>query len=160
MLEDAVRNKSRECVEPFCRALVAKRWEEAQKMLAPWLQQEVTADLLRDVMKKARGTNPPPVDFDIDGNGSTLEDLMADRDPEPEADHGLAAYLEDDFSADFGAPSLAVSQDFKPAAFRGWFIVDFVPDPDLGAEVDYCTRLYLMVAEVSGKLRIGYVEPE
>lgn len=42
--------------------------------------------------------------------------------------------------------------------FRRWLWIDFTPEP--GGELDYCLKVYLVVVELDGELRIGHLEPE
>ena len=44
--------------------------------------------------------------------------------------------------------------------FRQWLCLDFTPDPDAGAGVDYCLRLWLIIVEIDGVMKVGHLEPE
>jgi hypothetical protein len=37
--------------------------------------------------------------------------------------------------------------------------LDFTPDPESGALVDYCLRLYVIVVDLDGVMKIGHLEP-
>jgi very-short-patch-repair endonuclease len=37
--------------------------------------------------------------------------------------------------------------------------IDFTPDPESDTMVDFCLRVYVIVVELDGEMKIGYVEP-
>ncbi len=125
-----------EFVQSFSNAIVKRDFPAAEAMLASWLRSVA----LKKMVRQARGTAPPAFAADPPS-------LLPFNTP--------ASWGEDEF----GPPSAPVPSEITDANFRGSFRVEFVPDPDLEAEVDFSYALFLVVVEWEGKLAIGYIEP-
>jgi hypothetical protein len=122
-------------VEEFSGAVIAKDFKAAHARLAPWIAKKMTATKLRAFVKEHLLDDSAPADFQSSGNDITLEHLRE-----------LGEHAIPD----------AVTAD----NFRQWMMLDLTPDPDAGSELDYILRLWLVVVEINGTMKIGYLEPE
>ena len=122
-------------VEEFAGAVIAKDFKSAHARLAPWIAKKLTAAKLRAFVKEHLLDDSAPADFQSSGNDITLDQLRE------LGDHEI--------------PEAVTAENF-----RQWMMLDFTPDPDAGSELDYNLRLWLIVVEVGGAMKIGYLEPE
>jgi len=115
----------------FARAIIAADWEAARSLMAPWVRNRFTAEGLESFVSTEKFADVPLLDFELTGNDATLEHLEENQiDPAVTADN-----------------------------FRQWMSLEFTPDPDNNAGLDYCLKLWLVVAEADGKLVVAHVEP-
>jgi hypothetical protein len=122
-------------VEEFAGAVIAKDFKAAHARLAPWIANKLGATRLRAFIKEHLLDDSAPADFQSSGNDITLDHLRE------LGEHAI--------------PDAVAAENF-----RQWMMLDFTPDPDAGSELDYILRLWLIVVEIDGAMRIGYLEPE
>jgi len=115
----------------FARAIIAADWSAAGALVAPWLQELFSGEALAAFVGREKLADVPLVDFVLTGNEATLEHLK---------------------DSDIDAAVTA-------ATFRQWMSLEFTPDPDNDAGLDYCLKLWLVVADLDGRLVIAHVEP-
>ena len=123
-------------INSFTGAIVNRDFAGAETMLAPWLRANLAGGKLKQVLRQARGTAPPPFEADSPS-------LLPYNTP--------ASLREDN-----GKP---IAAEITGANYRGAWRVEFVPDPDLEAEVDFSYALFLVVVDLDSGLAIGYLEP-
>lgn len=123
-------------VDDFAEAVIAADFKVAHALLAPWLQKKMTAAKLRAFVKEHLLDESAPADFQSSGNDSTLEELRG-------------------FVQERDIPQAVTAENF-----RQWMMLDFTPDPDAGSTLDYNLRVWLIVVEIEGAMKIGYFEPE
>lgn len=145
-------------VSVFAQAVVDGDYKAAHAQLAPWLQREVKVKTLEKVLKREMIDGIQPIDFTTGGNDTTLQDLR----------EGYAEYHEDDRSrtfstcdsfGEYGQPSIYIADEITPENYRQWMSIDFTPEEDNEAGIDYCLRLWLIVVKVDGAMKIGHLEP-
>jgi hypothetical protein len=144
--------------DDFGQAIVKRDFKTARTLLAPWLQKQVTAKKLQTLIEKHRISDDAPEDCTVTGNDSTLDELRSHYKEYHNDDATRTLTTTQEFG-EWGPPSISIANEITPANFRQWMWIDFTPDPDSGALVDYCLRLYVIVAEVDGVMTIGYLEP-
>ena len=144
--------------EAFATAMINDDYAAAHQLLAPWLAKQVTAKLLREILTKEFLADTQPVDFVIAGNESTLDELRSH----------FQEYYKDDKARTLGSlteygmwgpPSVSIADEITPANFKAWLSFDLTPDPDNEWGLDYMLRVFLIVVEIDGVMRIGYIEP-
>ena len=144
--------------EDFGQAIVKRDFKTARTLLAPWLQKQVTAKRLQTLIARHMISDDAPADCTAIGNDTTLDELRSH----------YREYYKDDLTrtlanteefGEWGPPSIAIPDELTAADFRQWMWIDFTPDPDGGALVDYCLRLYVVIVEVDGSMKVGYLEP-
>lgn len=132
--------------EAIGAAIIAGDYDTLHSYLAPWLQETFTPaalrtvieDRLREMMEYAECDELTyPVEADVDGNTSTIEDLRR-------------------------APSYRPARDIPAEVtaenFRQWMSVQFLADDSV--EIDAWFDMWLAVVEVDGRDAIGYFELE
>jgi hypothetical protein len=149
-----------EFVAAFAAAIVEREFEDAASMLAPWLQAALSPEALKKLVRRARGDNPPADSADVAllsfDSASDMRDSVAEHAGE-NGPRTLATW--DGTGADFGPPSFPIPDGLTDDNYRGVFRVEFVPDPDLGAEVDFSYAFFLAVVEGDDGFAVGYLEP-
>jgi hypothetical protein len=142
----------------FGQAVVDGDYKTAHAQLAPWLQREIPVETLKSVLTREMIDGIEPTDFNTSGNDTTLQDL---RD-------GYAEYHENDRSrtfstcdsfGEYGQPSIYIADEITPENYRQWMSIEFTPEEDNEAGIDYCLRLWIIVVKVDGAMKIGHLEP-
>jgi hypothetical protein len=142
----------------FAQAVVDGDYKAAHAQLAPWLQREIPVETLQSVLTREMIDGIEPIDFTTGGNDTTLQDLR----------EGYAEYHEDDRSrtfstcdsfGEYGQPSIYIADHITPENYRQWMSIDFTPEEDNEAGIDYCLRLWLIVVKIDGAMKIGHLEP-
>jgi hypothetical protein len=144
--------------EEFGRAIVKGDFKAARAVLAPWVQKQLTAKRLKEFVAKHMIEDVMPADCVAIGNDSTLDELRSHYTEYYKDDRTRNLLTVEEFGT-WGPPSIAIDDGITPDNFRQWMWLDFTPDEESGAHVDYCLRLYLIVVEVAGAMKIGYLEP-
>jgi hypothetical protein len=142
----------------FAQAVIAGDFEAAHNLLAPWLQQQVTAKELQTILSKELIDGIVAAEFEISGNDSTLDDLRRHYRESHKNDRARTLTTTEKFGA-YGPPSIYIADEITPANFRQWMAIEFTPEPDDESGLDYCLRLWLIVVEVNGEMKIGHLEP-
>ncbi len=130
--------------EEFAESIIARNYEHAHRILAPWLRdivtssglQEVIEERLQDMMQYAGCHELTyPIGYSVDGNSVDLDDL---REPDPgEAPRQLP-------------PELTVEN------FRKWACIQFLAGDDL--DIDAWFDLWIALIELNGRCLVGYFE--
>jgi hypothetical protein len=144
--------------EDFGQAIVKKNFKEARALLAPWLQNQVTAKQLQTVISNNMIEDVAPDDCIALGNDSTLEELRSHYREYHKDDPTRTLTTTTEFGT-WGPPSVFIANEITDSNFRQWMWIDFTPDPESDTMVDFCLRVYVIVVELDGEMKIGYVEP-
>jgi hypothetical protein len=144
----------------FANALLIKDFGRAETMMAPWLRSELPNGGLKTVVQLARDEAPPASEFSIAplpyNTPATMRESVADNAEE----NGERSLKEcDGLGAMMGPPSYPVPAELTDDNFEGAYRLEFQPDEDLEADVDYSFALFVAVVEIGGKQAIGYLEP-
>ena len=132
--------------EDLAAAIIARDYEAAHAMLAPWLGRDMTAagfrevveDRLREMMQYAGCDELTyPVGVLVDGNSCTVDDLR---------------------KLDSWRPPRQIPAELSSENFRKWMCLQFLADE--GVDIDAWFDFWMAVAEVDGELRVGYFELE
>jgi len=145
-------------VVDFADAVIAGDFEAAHALLAPWLGKQVTPLQLQSLLEKARFADLELIDFALAGNDISLEHLRSGYD-EYYKDEPPVTLATAEESGAYGPPSIRIADEVTPESFRQWMWLEFTPDPDNEAGLDYCLKVYLIVVESDGKMQIGHLEP-
>ena len=140
------------------QALVDDDYAAAHALLAPWLQQQVTPAQLESIIKKQFFAELAPIDFAVSGNDSTLEELREHYAEYHEGDASRTLATAETFG-EWGPPSIHIAHEITPANFRQWMSIDLTPDEDNEFGLDFILRLFLIVVDVDGAMKIGHLEP-
>ena len=141
-MEDA----HREFAGRFGDAILARDYEAAHALLAPWLRRELTPEGLREViearlreMMEYAGCDELtyPVGYDVDGNSSTVDDLREERS---------------------WAPPRPIPDEVTAENFRKWACIQFLADDDV--DIDAWFDLWMIMVESDGRYGVGYFELE
>jgi hypothetical protein len=151
----AARVQSRRRFRPGDRQ---KNFKEARALLAPWLQKQVTAKQLQTVISNNMIEDVAPDDCTAIGNDSTLEELRSHYREYHKDDPARMLTTTTEFGT-WGPPSVFIANEITDSNFRQWMWIDFTPDPESDTMVDFCLRVYVIVVELNGEMKIGYVEP-
>ncbi len=145
--------------EAVGKAVIENKVNVLHKFFAPWLQTEVSAKALKKIIDTAGEDRAEPADFELIPNESSLDDLREhqaadDRETEDGEPMTLATW-DGDLTGPFTFP---ICDDITDANFRQALAIQFAPD-DEDEEMDGCYALYVIVVEVDGEMKIGYLEP-
>jgi hypothetical protein len=151
--------KVEQAASAFAQAIIDDDYTAAHKLLAPWLRKQVTAKKLKAILGKAFLADVKPVDFVLSGNDSTLDELRRHYREYYKDDKARTLASTESFG-DWGPPSIYLADAITQENFRQWMWVDFTPDLDDESGLDYCLRVYLIVADLGGTMQIGHLEPE
>ena len=94
----------------------------------------------------------------MSGNDSTLDELRSHYVEYHRNDRSRTFTAVDEFG-EWGPPSIYLNDEITNDNFRQWSLLEFTPDPEAGSELDYLLRLWLIVVDVNGQMRIGHLEP-
>ena len=150
--------QAEQAVAEFARAIIDNDYKAAHQLLAPWLQKQVTPKKLGAIIKKQFFADVAAVDFVVSGNDSTLDELRGHYGEYHEDDATRTLASLDEFG-EWGPPSIYIADEITPANYRGWMSIDLTPELDDASGLDYCLRLWLIVVELDGSMRLGHVEP-
>jgi hypothetical protein len=140
------------------RALIADDYDAAHALLAPWLQRQVSAHELRAIIKKQFLADTAPIDFQASGNDSTLEELREHYEEYYEGDATRTLASVESFG-DWGPPSIHIANEITAATFRQWLSIELTPEADDESGLDYLLRLWVIVVDENGTMKIGHLEP-
>ncbi len=143
----------------FSRAVIKGDFKSAYSLLAPWLQKQVTVKKLQTKFKKEFFDDCAPADFDISANDSQLGELREhyhEYHGDDAAPRTLATATE--FGA-WGPPSISIADEVTADNFQQWMSIDFTPGEGDTSGLDYCLRLWVIVVELRGTMKIGHLEP-
>lgn len=129
-------------LEAFAQAIIGRSLDRAESMLAPWVRDALAAGGLRRVVRVAQGDAPAAVAYAVIDLG--FEETADLRD----------AIIEDD-----DTPTMPVPGELTDKHFRGCYSVEFLPDEDTEADVDYTFAFFVAVVEAGTGFAIGYLEP-
>lgn len=115
----------------FASAIITHDYDAATVMLAPWLQAEIDPMMLKHLVHCAGCMLPPPRAFELDGNNCTLGQLRANA-------------------------GLPIPDEITFQNFLKWMCIQFLPDPATGH--DACFDLWMVMVNLGGAPRIGYIE--
>jgi hypothetical protein len=125
--------------DALARAIVERDFESARALLAPWLLATTTASAIQHAVDaQNEGLAHPPHSWTVDEGIVGLDDL---REPDP-----------------YGPPSTALPDEITPVNFRGWFNIQFAPEPSVHEEQNVCYDVWLAAVEHDGALRVGHFE--
>jgi hypothetical protein len=142
----------------FAKTLIDGDYAAAHALLTPWLQQQVTAAQLESIIKKEFIADLAPVDFAVSGNDSTLDELREHYAEYHENDASRTLATVESFG-DWGPPSIHIADEITPANYRQWLSIELTPEEDNEFGLDFILRLWLIVVEVEGGMRVGHLEP-
>jgi hypothetical protein len=142
----------------FAQAVIDGDFKTAHALLAPWLRKQVTAKKLQSILDKERLADLELMDFAMSGNDSTLEELRSHYAEYHDDDPDLTLATAEEFGA-YGPPSIHIPNEVTPENFRQWMSLEFTPDPDNEAGLDYCLKVWVIVVESDGVMRIGHLKP-
>jgi hypothetical protein len=155
---ESTEQRISKAAEDFGQAIVTENFKEARALLAPWLQKQVTAKQLQTVISKNMIEDIPPEECSAAGNDTTLDELRSHYREYYKDDPTRTLTTTKEFGT-WGPPSIVIADEITDSNFRQWMWLDFTPDPESDTLVDYCLRLYVIVVEVNGVMKIGYIEP-
>jgi hypothetical protein len=128
--------------EALCEALaqhvVAKDFDKAHVLLAPWLRSAMKPSEIQKMVHDAGEGLPYPTAWTLDEGLAELEDL---RKPN-----------------EYGPPSTAVSNEISEKNYRGWLCIQFTPGATDDDGPNACFDLWLAVVEIGGVHCVGYIE--
>jgi hypothetical protein len=142
----------------FARALIDDDYDAAHALLAPWLQRQVTAQNLRTIIAKQFLADSAAVDFQASGNDSTLDELREHYEEYYESDATRTLASVESFG-DWGPPSIHIANEITAANFRQWLSIELTPEIDDESGLDYLLRLWVVVVDVNGTMKVGHLEP-
>ena len=147
-------------LDQFAQAIIARAYGRAESLLAPWMREALPPGGLKQVVHLARNDNPPAAEYILaslphDDLASMREKV--EENAEEEGDRSLATT--DGTGGMYGAPSYPIPAELTGETFRGCWRIEFQPDEDLEADVDYSYALYVALVVDGRDLRIGYLEP-
>jgi hypothetical protein len=143
-----LKKSHRDFAGRFARAIIAKDYAAAHRMLAPWLQRSLTPARLAEVIEaevkeiadiNEIGADVHPKTYQIDSNICTLEDLK-----------GFRSYAEDRI----------IAPEVTDENFRKWMVIQFQPSEDEELDVDAYLDWWMILVEQDGEYSIGYFEIE
>lgn len=144
----------------FCQAVLSRDFGRAEGMLAPWLRSELPAGGLKEVVRLSRGEAPPASEYSTaelpHNEPRSMRETVADN-----ADMNGERSLDecDGLGAVMGPPSYPVPEELMDENFEGVYRLEFQPDEDLEADVDFSYAFYVAVVRTGDKQAIGYLEP-
>lgn len=139
--------------DAFAQSIIRLDYSAAHKMLAPWLQDEMTPERLRlfvetELKEVAAGFDLEeivyPKAYRTDGNSCSLDDLLREQ-------HSHVTSRRSNES---------VPAEVTEENFRKWMAIQFTPAPEDEMDVDAWFDFWMMIVEVDGEYRIGYFEFE
>lgn len=142
----------------FARALIGDDYDAAHALLAPWLQRQVSAQELRTILKTQSLAGSAAVDFQASGNDSTLDELREHYQEYHEGDETRTLASVESFG-EWGPPSIHIANEITAANFRQWLSIELTPEVDDESGLDYLLRLWLIVVDVHGTMKVGHLEP-
>ena len=128
-------------LEAFAQAIVGRLLDRAESMLAPWVRNALPSGGLRRVVRLAQGDSLAAV-------AATVVELDFDDAPA----------LRDAVGEEDGPPSLPVPDEITDENFRGCYSVEFLPDEDIDADVEFTYAFFVAVVELDSAFAIGYIE--
>jgi hypothetical protein len=126
-----------EVVGQFAQRIIAKDYESARELLAPWLREATTAAQLESIVREGCKDLPEPAEFEVDSNSCGLEDLTVDE---------------------HSPPTRPLPPEITPQNYRQWMVIQFKPAADDESGYDACFDLWIALVEVDGALKAGYLE--
>ena len=147
-------------LDAFAQAIIARAYGRAEAMLAPWLRDALPEGGLKTVVRLSRGEAPPASEFSV--AELTYNDLGLMRESVEEnlaAEEARTLATTDGTGAIHGPPSFPIPKELTEKNFRGCWRLEFQPDEDLEADVDYSFALYVTVVADGEDCTIGYLEP-
>ena len=145
-------------VARFATSIIDDDYEAAHELLAPWLAAQVTPKELEAILVRQFFADVKPVDFLIAGNDSTLAELREHYREYHKGDTTRSLASVEVFG-EWGPPSIHIDEHITLANFRGWMSIDLTPELDDPSGLDYLLRLWLIVVDINGEMRIGFLEP-
>ncbi|MEP7069811.1 MAG: hypothetical protein ABI789_11240 [Usitatibacter sp.] len=130
----------------FAQEVVEQSFDRAERMLAPWVRSGLPVGGLKRVVRIARGDNPPAAEFEL---GELPDDELPSMRQRVEART---------ISDGDGPPSLPIPAELTEENFRGCWQIEFLPDEDSEADVDFSFAFYLALVADGQELRVGYLE--
>ena len=146
-------------VAAFARGMIDDDYEAAHAVLAPWLQKHVAPSRLREILVRQFLADSKAVDFHLTGNDSTLDELREHYAEYHKNDAARTLASAESFG-DWGPPSIYVADEITKENFRQWMMLELTPELDDESGLDYLLKLYLIVVDVAGEMKIGHLEPE
>ncbi|MDB4914326.1 MAG: hypothetical protein JWM95_1970 [Gemmatimonadetes bacterium] len=128
-------------LESFAQAIVGRTFDRAESMLAPWVRDGLPAGGLKRVVRLAQADAPPAVAASV-----------------AELDFEAASDLRDAIGEEEDAPSLPVPAEITDENFRGCYSVEFLPDEDIDADVDFIFAFFVAAVELGSGFAVGYME--
>jgi hypothetical protein len=150
--------KMEKVASDLARALIDDDYDAVHALLAPWLQRQVGPAQLRSIVKKEFIADLAPVDFVVSGNDSTLDELREHYAEYHENDSSRTLVTTESFG-EWGPPSIYVADEITAANFRQWLSIELTPEEGNEFDLDFILRLWLIVVEVEGAMRVGHLEP-
>lgn len=143
-----INEQYREFAAGFARAVIAKDFTSAHRMLAAWLRPSVTAEglarLIEEKVAEIAEANElegelHPGSYEIDWNISSLQDLR-----------GMPSYAE----------PRTIPAEVTEENYRQWMVIQFQPKEDEDLDIDAYLDFWIIVVEEGGEHKIGYYEIE
>ena len=145
-----MEESDRQFADTFAHSIIRMDYAAAHRMLASWLQPEVTPERLREFVETelkavAEGFDLEeiiyPKAYHADGNSCSLNELRAER-----------SYATSRRSSESVPPEVTEEN------FRKWMVIQFTPAPEDGLDVDAWFDWWMILVEVDGEYRVGYFE--
>ena len=147
-------------LDQFAQAIIARAYGRAESLLAPWIREALPPGGLKEVVQLARSDNPPAAEYIISSLPHNDLASMRESVAENAADEGDRSLTSTDGTgALYGAPSYPIPDQLTNETFRGCWRIEFQPDEDLEADVDYSYAFYVALVADGRELRLGYLEP-
>lgn len=147
-------------INAFAQAVVGQSFDRAEKMLAPWIRGMLPVGGLKRVVRIARGDNPPAAEFELGelphNDVAEMREKVEEYADE-EGDRSLTSF--DGSGGMYGPPSFPIPDELTDDNFRGCWHIEFQPDEDVDADVDYSYAFYVALVADGQELKVGYLEP-
>ena len=136
----------KEIAGELARAVIARDYEAACGLFASWLRETTPPERFRELVEERLGEMMQyagceeltyPVDFEVDGNSSTIDQLREHR-----------SY----------APDRPIPGEITGENFRKWLCIQFLAGDDV--DIDAWFDFWAIVVEENGRLALGYFELE
>jgi hypothetical protein len=124
--------------ETLAKHIVARDFDKAHALLAPWLRAAIKPSDIRTMIQEAGEGLPAPAAWTLDEGLAEFEDLRK--------------------ANEYGPPSEPVSNEITAQNYKGWLCIQFTPGEAEGDEPNACFDLWLAVVEIGGVHCVGYLE--
>ena len=121
----------------FAAHVVAREFEAARALLAPWVRAAMSAADLEQLVDAAVGDLPPAREWSLDSGFMEVDELRTPN--------------------EYGPPSQPIAPEVTAANYRGWHCIEFKPG-DNDDDIDACFDLWIAAVELPEGYRLGFLE--